>query len=47
MPQLERREVLPRHPAPAGLAAPDAWRLRVDGLVAQPLDLSSQAQGDL
>jgi len=31
---------LPDHPVPAGLAAPEAWRLRVDGLVAQPLDLS-------
>ena len=40
MEQLERREALPVHPVPAGLAAPDAWRLRVDGLVAQPLDLS-------
>jgi len=40
MPQLERREELPVHPVPAGLEAPDAWRLRVDGLVAQPLDLS-------
>ena len=40
MPQLERREALPVHPVPAGLAAPDAWRRRVDGLVAQPLDLS-------
>jgi DMSO/TMAO reductase YedYZ molybdopterin-dependent catalytic subunit len=40
MPQLERRETLPVHPVPVGLAALDAWRLRVDGLVAQPLDLS-------
>ena len=40
MQQLERREALPVHPVPAGLAALDAWRLRVDGLVAQPLDLS-------
>jgi DMSO/TMAO reductase YedYZ molybdopterin-dependent catalytic subunit len=40
MPQRERREALPVHPVPAGLAAPEAWRLRVDGLVAQPLDLS-------
>ena len=40
MQQLERREALPVHPVPAGLAAPDAWRLRVDGLVAQPLALS-------
>jgi len=32
---LERRDALP-----AGLAAPDDWRLRVDGLVAQPLVLS-------
>lgn len=40
MQQLERREALPVHPVPAGLAASDAWRLRVDGLVAQPLDLS-------
>ena len=40
MPQLERREALPEHPVPAGLAAPEAWRLRVDGLVAQPLALS-------
>ena len=28
------------HPVPVGLAASDAWRLRVDGLVAQSLDLS-------
>jgi DMSO/TMAO reductase YedYZ molybdopterin-dependent catalytic subunit len=36
----ERRETLPDHPVPAGLAAPETWRLRVDGLVAQPLALS-------
>lgn len=40
MPQLERREALPEHPLPADLKAPEAWRLRVDGLVARPLDLS-------
>jgi DMSO/TMAO reductase YedYZ molybdopterin-dependent catalytic subunit len=40
MQQLERREALPVHAVPAGLAAPDAWRLWVDGLVTQPLDLS-------
>ena len=40
MQQLGRREALPVHPVPAGLAAPEAWRLRVDGLVAQPLALS-------
>jgi DMSO/TMAO reductase YedYZ molybdopterin-dependent catalytic subunit len=40
MPQLERREALPVHPVPAGLATPEDWRLRVDGLVAQPLALS-------
>lgn len=40
MQQLEQREALPVHPVPAGLAAPDTWRLQVDGLVAQPLDLS-------
>jgi len=40
MPQLERREALPVHAVPTELAAPEAWRLRVDGLVAQPLDLS-------
>jgi DMSO/TMAO reductase YedYZ molybdopterin-dependent catalytic subunit len=40
MSQLEQRETLPVHPAPPTLPAPDAWRLRVDGLVAQPLDLS-------
>jgi DMSO/TMAO reductase YedYZ molybdopterin-dependent catalytic subunit len=46
MPQLEQREVLPEHPVPAGLTAPDAWRLRVDGLVAQTLDLSvSEIEG--
>ena len=43
MQQLERREALPVHPVPAGLAAPEAWRLRVDGLVAQRLDLSVSA----
>jgi len=36
----EWREALPVHPVPAGVAAPDAWRLRVDGLVIQPLALS-------
>jgi len=40
MPQFERREALPVHPVPAGLEAPDAWRLRVDGLVVQPIELS-------
>ena len=40
MPQHEQREALPDHPVPAGLGAPAAWRLRVDGLVAQPLALS-------
>ena len=40
MQQLERREALPVYSVPAGLAAPDAWRLWVDGLVAQPLALS-------
>ena len=40
MPQFERREALPVHPVPAGLTAVDAWRLQVDGLVAQPLALS-------
>jgi len=40
MQQYEQRAVLPAHPVPAGLATPDAWRLRVDGLVTQPLELS-------
>jgi DMSO/TMAO reductase YedYZ molybdopterin-dependent catalytic subunit len=40
MQQLGRREALPVPPVPAGLAAPEAWRLRVDGLVVQPLKLS-------
>jgi DMSO/TMAO reductase YedYZ molybdopterin-dependent catalytic subunit len=40
MPQPERREALPDHPVPGGLAAPDAWRLRIHGLVVQPLALS-------
>ena len=40
MQQLERREALPVPPVPAGLAAPEAWRLRVDGSVVQPLKLS-------
>jgi DMSO/TMAO reductase YedYZ molybdopterin-dependent catalytic subunit len=40
MPPCERREALPVHPVPAGLTARDAWQLRVDGLVAQPLALS-------
>ena len=30
MPQPERREALPDHPVPAGLAAPEAWRLRLE-----------------
>ena len=38
--QPERREALPAHPVPAGLATPEDWRLRVNGLVAQPLALS-------
>lgn len=40
MAQHERRERLPVHPLPAGLAAVDAWRLQVDGLVTHPLMLS-------
>jgi len=40
MRKLERREALPIHSAPAGLTAPNAWRLLVDGLVTQPLALS-------
>jgi DMSO/TMAO reductase YedYZ molybdopterin-dependent catalytic subunit len=40
MPPCERREALPAHLVPAGLTAVDTWRLRVDGLVAQPLALS-------
>jgi DMSO/TMAO reductase YedYZ molybdopterin-dependent catalytic subunit len=40
MPQSERREALPDHPVPAWVAAPEVWRLRVDGLVVQPLALS-------
>jgi DMSO/TMAO reductase YedYZ molybdopterin-dependent catalytic subunit len=40
MPQSERREALPDHPVPAGMAAPEAWRLCVDGLMVQPLALS-------
>jgi len=39
-PSPERRAALPAHPLPAGLPAPAAWRLRIDGLVAQPLVLS-------
>ncbi|MGE3537787.1 MAG: molybdopterin-dependent oxidoreductase [Candidatus Tectimicrobiota bacterium] len=35
----ERRAALPAHLLPAGLAALDAWQLRVDGLVAQSLVL--------
>lgn len=38
--QLEQRKALPVHPVPAGLAVPEAWRLQVDGLVDQPLELS-------
>ena len=40
MPTPEQRAVLPTHPLPAGLAAPEAWRLCIDGLVTQPLRLS-------
>jgi hypothetical protein len=36
-----QREALLDHPAPAGLAAPAAWRLWVDVLVAQPLGCPS------
>jgi hypothetical protein len=32
--QPERRAALSKHPVPEELAAPEAWRLRVDGLVA-------------
>jgi DMSO/TMAO reductase YedYZ molybdopterin-dependent catalytic subunit len=38
--QPKRREALLAHPVPAGLATLEAWRLRVDGLVAQPPALS-------
>ena len=40
IPPSERREALPDHPVPAGVAAPEAWRLRVDGLVIPLLALS-------
>jgi DMSO/TMAO reductase YedYZ molybdopterin-dependent catalytic subunit len=40
MQQYERREALSVHPVPAGVATPDAWRLRVEGLVTRPLTLS-------
>lgn len=40
MQQFARRETMPVHAVPGELAAPDAWRLRVDGLVARPLALS-------
>ena len=36
----ERREALPVHPVPAEVAAPEAWRLRVEGLVGQSVALS-------
>jgi DMSO/TMAO reductase YedYZ molybdopterin-dependent catalytic subunit len=40
MQQHERREALPVHAVPAGVVTPEAWRLRVEGLVAKPLALS-------
>lgn len=40
MQHYERREALPVHPVPAGVAALEAWRLRVEGRVAKPLALS-------
>jgi DMSO/TMAO reductase YedYZ molybdopterin-dependent catalytic subunit len=40
MPQPERREALPDPPVPAGLAVPEASRLWVDVLGAQPLEVS-------
>ena len=40
MQQYERREALPVHPVPAEVATPDAWRLRVEGLVTKPLALT-------
>ena len=40
IPPSERREALPDHLVPAGVAAPEAWRLRVDGLVIPLLALS-------
>lgn len=39
-PPSERREALPDHPVPAGMAAPEAWRLCIDGRGVQPLALS-------
>ncbi len=43
MPQFELHKSLPVHAVPAGAATPDAWQLRVDGLVTQPLALSGSA----
>ena len=43
MPQSERREAWPDHPAPAGVVTPEVWRLRVNGLVVQPFALSISA----
>jgi len=40
MPQPERREALPDPPVPAGLAVPEASRLWVAVLGAQPLEVS-------
>jgi len=40
MPQPERHEALADHPVPAGWVARETWRLRVEGLVAQPLALA-------
>jgi DMSO/TMAO reductase YedYZ molybdopterin-dependent catalytic subunit len=39
----ERRKALPVHPVPAGVATPETWQLRVDGLVGQALMLSIDA----
>jgi DMSO/TMAO reductase YedYZ molybdopterin-dependent catalytic subunit len=41
MDKSTKRTALPVHPVPAGLPDNAAWRLRVDGLVAQRLELSA------
>ena len=44
--QPERRAALPDHPVPGGLAAPEAWQLRVDGVAVAALLARAGAQPD-
>lgn len=41
MAERQRVTALPEHPVPKDLPARETWRLKIDGLVRQPLDLSA------